>query len=101
MLIILALTMAIVYGIVGFLQARAKSGAIWNWGQFIATLVYSVAVGLIAVLTGALTLTNVDMSIIATVWAAYIGYLTMAQTLLDALIAYLFKKPAGLAHIFT
>ena len=99
-LLITAILMAVVYGVVGYLQAKAKSGADWEWSKFAATIVYSVVVGFVAVSTGLLTLQNVDMNVIVAVWATYIGYLTMAQTLLDAIIAFIFKQPLGLATAF-
>lgn len=98
-LLIVAIIMAVAYGLIGFFAANLKEGESYSISKLIATVVYSVVVGLVAAGTGVFTLSTVSLESIAPVFAAYLGYLYLFQKIFDALFVKLGWK-FGLAQAF-
>jgi uncharacterized membrane protein len=99
-LLVVAVLIALVYGIIGFFAANAKTAEGWDWAKFAATIIYSIAVGLLAALSGTFTLEAVSLDAIAPYFAMYLGFLYILQQIMDALFMKLGWKK-GLARAFT
>lgn len=97
-LIVVAILIAVVYGIIGFFGN--KTGEEWDWSKFAATVVYSIVVGLMAAFTGAFTLETVSLEAIAPIFATYLGFLYIIQQIMDIVFTK-FGWKKGLAQAFT
>jgi uncharacterized membrane protein YuzA (DUF378 family) len=98
-LLIVAIVMALAYGLIGFFAAKLKEGESFSVPKLIATVIYSIVVGFLAVSTGAITLNAVSLEAIAPVFAGYLGFLYVLQTVVDALFVKI-GWTGGLAKAF-
>ena len=104
LIIVMAIIMMLVYGFFDALRIQINTG-VWDYGYLIATLIYSLLVGVIAGMSGLLDL-NVPVAewwtVLGTVFAAYLGYLTILHAVADYIIAKIWpvKAPQGLGTAF-
>jgi hypothetical protein len=98
-LLIVAVIMALAYGLIGFFAAKLKDGESYSVPKLIATIIYSVAVGIVAVNTGVFTLGSVSMEAMAPVFAAYLGFLYIIQNVVDTIFVKL-GWSGGLSQAF-
>jgi uncharacterized membrane protein YuzA (DUF378 family) len=83
--LLVAIVLALTYGFVGFFAANLKDGETYDWKKLAATIIYSVVVGILGTYAGVFTLTNVSLEAIAPIWATYIGFLYIVQTVIEAI----------------
>jgi hypothetical protein len=98
-LLITAIVVALAYGLIGYFSALSKTGEVFQWNKLIATIIYSLFLGYMAVITGLLTLTNLSFNIFDPMWYEYVGALYLFQTIVDAIFAR-FGWQKGLAQVF-
>ena len=72
-LLVVAIVMALAYGLIGWAAAYIQSGKKFDLAVFIATFVYSIVVGIIAVSTGMINLDTLSnwQAIFSPMWSAY------------------------------
>jgi len=97
--LIFAIIMAIAYGGIGFFAAKLNEGESYSVPKLIATIIYSLVVGFLAVNTGVFTLASVSVEAMAPVFAEYLGFLYIIQTVLDAIFVKL-GWSGGLSQAF-
>ena len=75
LLMITAVIMALAYGLIGFFADKVNNGGSFNLPKLLATVVYSIIVGVIAVNTGVITLQNIGdyQTVFSPVWVMYGG----------------------------
>jgi uncharacterized SAM-binding protein YcdF (DUF218 family) len=98
-LLLVAIIMALSYGIVGFFAKKLTEGESYSVPKLIATIIYSIVVGFLAVNTGIFTLGSVSVEAMAPVFAEYLGFLYIIQTVLDAIFVKL-GWSGGLSQAF-
>jgi phage shock protein PspC (stress-responsive transcriptional regulator) len=104
LIIVMAIIMMIVYGFFDALRIQITTGE-WDVGYLAATFIYSVIVGVVAGLSGMLDMTVPVAewwTVLGTVFAAYLGYLTILHSVMDYILAKIFpeKAPQGLGTAF-
>jgi UDP-N-acetylmuramyl pentapeptide phosphotransferase/UDP-N-acetylglucosamine-1-phosphate transferase len=103
LVVVFAILVAIVYGLLGLFDAWAK-GEPKDPARIIATIIYSIIIGIILAQTGALNLTTINWDVITQVmnpvWYLYIGVLYAIQKLVNGVFSWLGWKK-GLAQLFT
>lgn len=74
-LLFVAIVLGLAYGLIGYFADRVKNGGELDIPKLIATIVYSIIVGVIAVQTGAIDLTKIAdwQTIFSPVWTMYLG----------------------------
>lgn len=101
--LIVAVLAAILFGLIGIIKAWAN-GEQFELSKLLATLVYSVFIGVIASYSGLIDPMTISWDILAQIfnplWWEYIGLLYGIQKVLDALIIKISGKPQGLETIF-
>jgi len=98
-LLITAIIMALTYGLIGFFANKLNEGESYSVPKLIATIIYSLVVGFLAVNTGVFTLASVSVEAMAPVFAEYLGFLYIIQTVLDAIFVKL-GWSGGLSQAF-
>jgi hypothetical protein len=97
-LIAVAIVMALAYGIVGFFANKVTTGESFSASKFLATVVYSIIVGVIAVQSGLISLDTVGnwQTIFSPMWTQYVliytGLLYFFQTFVVKAVAQFTSK---------
>jgi hypothetical protein len=75
MVLAIAIIMAIAYGILGFFADKLNNNGIWDWSKFVVTIIYSIVIGVAAVVSGAFNFETIAnwQAIFSPMWATYFG----------------------------
>jgi hypothetical protein len=91
-LLFVAIVVALAYGLIGLFAGWAQNGTPFEPKKFITTVVYSIALGVIAVNLGVISLTNVSLDIFNPLWTEYMGVLYIVSKVVDTIFDFLGKK---------
>lgn len=74
-LLFVAILMGMVYGIIGFFSDKLNTDGAFNWQKFGATIVYSIIIGVAAVVSGVFNFDTVAnwQAIMSPLWVTYSG----------------------------
>jgi hypothetical protein len=95
LLLFVAIVVALAYGLIGLFAAWAQKGESFEPRKFIATIIYSIALGIIAVNLGLISLTNVTLDIFNPLWLEYAGLLYVVNKVVDTVFDFFTKKVAA------
>ena len=75
-LLLVAILMGIVYGIIGFFGDKLNTDGSFKTAKFLATIVYSIIIGVLAVVTGVFNFESVAnwQAILSPIWTLYSGF---------------------------
>ena len=75
MVLAIAIIMAIAYGILGFFADKLNNNGTWDWSKFVVTIIYSIIIGVAAVVSGAFNFETIAnwQTIFSPMWTMYAG----------------------------
>jgi uncharacterized membrane protein YeaQ/YmgE (transglycosylase-associated protein family) len=83
---------ALAWGLIGFFSSKVTAGAAWDPRKLIATIIYSIILGIIGAVTGAFTLSNPSLDVFTVIDAKYFAVLVIVNKIMDAFWAWIDTK---------